>query len=86
MKVIKVQRISVFEINSCVLISGSNLISFYKNKKLHNEYGFAIVYKNVFGDWYYKGDYYGGDNNFTIKSWKQKVKELKYLESLKIFI
>ena len=36
--------------------------------------------------WFYKGEYYGGDNDFTNKSWRKKVKELKRKEILSVFI
>lgn len=61
-------------------------ICFYKNYKAHNKYGPAVY--GIFANkktkaWYYKGYYCG--SNFTIESWKEKIAELKYLESLEIF-
>ena len=84
MKVIK--ALVLAEINTGVVINTSNLISFYKNGNLHKKDGCARIYTDRFVDWYYKGKYYGGDNEFTNKSWKKKVKQLKREEKLKIFI
>ena len=84
MKVIK--ALIFAEINSGVVISTSNLISFYKNKKLHKKDSCARIYEYRFVDWYYKGAYFGGDDDFTNKTWKKKVKQLKREEKLKIFI
>ena len=60
-------------------------IYFVKNKGFHNINGPSLICDD-YKSWYYKDVHYGDDDDFTIKSWKQKVKELKYLESLKIFI
>lgn len=55
------------------------------NGGLHNEKGPAFVFKNGDKDWYYNGQKYGINNDFTNKTWKKKVQELKREESFKIF-
>jgi hypothetical protein len=52
----------------------------------HREDGPAVEFVNGNKHWYYKNKYYGANDDFTIKSWKKKVKELKREEKLKIFI
>ena len=59
--------------------------NYYINGKLHRENGPAIDCKSGYKEWFYKNRYYGKNNSFTNKTWKKKVKELKYLESLEIF-
>ena len=62
-------------------------IHFYKNGKYHREDGVARI--NLYINeklWYYKGEYYGVTNDFTNKTWKKKVKQLKREEKFKIFI
>ena len=61
-------------------------IHFYKNGIYHREDGMAFInlYVNE-KDWYYKGEHYGNNNDFTNKTWKKKVKQLKREEELKIF-
>jgi hypothetical protein len=60
-------------------------IRHYKNGKPHREDDAAYKYSNGDKFFYYNGDYYGSNNDFTIETWIKKVKELKYLESLEIF-
>ena len=55
------------------------------NGKRHREDGAAIIYKSGYKEFWYKNKCYGTNNSFNIKTWKKKVKELKYLESLEIF-
>lgn len=62
-----------------------NSIRHYKNGNLHREDGPAYEFVNS-KSWWYKDKCYGVDNDFTIKSWKQKVKKIKREEELKIFI
>ena len=52
----------------------------------HRENGPAVEYKDGGKYWFYKGKNYGYDNDFTNKTWKEKVLELKREERLKIFI
>lgn len=70
-----------------IFIAGAyKTIRFYKNGRLHREDGPAVLYYGgMYKDWFYKDKYYGENNIYTNKSWKQKTKELKYLESLNIF-
>lgn len=63
----------------------NNSIVHCKNGKYHREDGPAIEYENNHKSWYYKDMLYGYDENFTIETWIEKVKEIKYLESLQIF-
>jgi hypothetical protein len=71
-----------------IIIDSDRDIVFYKNGKYHRENGPAINAYNTNGafSWYYKGVFWGSDDDFTIKSWKKKVKELKRKERLNIFI
>jgi hypothetical protein len=57
----------------------------YINGLEHREDGPSSEYVNGNKHWYYKCKNYGYNNEFTKKSWIEKVTELKYLESLKIF-
>ena len=63
-----------------------NSIRHYKNGCLHREDGPAIKHENGGKSWFYKSKNYGSDNAFTNKTWKEKVKELKREDELKIFI
>lgn len=65
-------------------ITHPNVIRYYKNGLIHRENG-AAEYSSGHKLWYYKNKCYGANNDFTKNSWKEKVKELKYLESLEIF-
>ena len=71
------------------LISYNGTLYYYKDGEFHNEDGPAVIVLdnpiyNGYKDYFYKGRHYGR-NNFTIKTWKEKVEEIKYLESLEIF-
>lgn len=70
-----------------IIIDSDCDIIFYKNGNFHNENGPSNIYYNTNGDflWYYKGAFLGSDYDFTIKSWKKKIKELKREERLGIF-
>ena len=57
----------------------------YINGLEHREDGPSTEYCDGSKSWYYKGTIYGHNDDFNIESWKEKVKELKYLESLEIF-
>ena len=57
----------------------------YLNDLQHREDGPAVEYANGECSWFYKGKYYGFNDEFTNETCKEKVKELKYLESLNIF-
>jgi hypothetical protein len=56
------------------------------NGLFHREDGPAIEFVNGRKSWYYKDKCYGNDNTFTVESWKEKVKQLKREEELKVFI
>ena len=89
-------------------VTSINVIYHYKDGKIHNESGPAIISKDgtkiwcingyehredgpavefASGDkrWHYKNKRYGYDNDFTIKTWIEKVEYLKREEGLKIF-
>jgi hypothetical protein len=69
-----------------VIIDMSRDICFFKNGRLHNENGPSVIYYKITSyDWFFKGNFYGADDNFTNKSWKRKIKELKRQERLTIF-
>lgn len=57
------------------------IICYIKNGLIHNKNGPAVKRSNNSVGWYYKGKYYGCDDTFTIKSWKQQIRA----EKLKIF-
>ena len=61
-------------------------ICYFKDGNLHREDGPAIEYADGFKNWFYKGECIESENDFTIQSWKEKVKELKRKERLNIFI
>ena len=46
----------------------------------HREDGPAYEYSNGLKYWNYKGKHYGQNDDFTIETWKEKVKELKRKE------
>ena len=58
---------------------------FIKNGFIHNEKSYAAYDGSKERQFFFKGECYGNNNDFTICSWNKKVKELKYLESLEIF-
>lgn len=67
----------------------NDTIHYYLNGGHHREDGPAVEWgiSKLFesqpnNQFYYKGRYYGF---YFIEEWKEKVKELKYLESLEIF-
>lgn len=70
-----------------IIIDSDRDIIFYKNGEFNNENGPSIIYYNTNGgcSWHYKGVFWGSDYDFTIKSWKKKIKELKREERLGIF-
>jgi len=68
---------------TCKIIGNGNIV-YLKNGLSHREDGPAIIYKDGYTVYCYNGLSYGY-NSFTNESWKEKVKELKYLESLEIF-
>lgn len=70
-------------------------IRFYKNNKLHNKNGPAIIrFPNVKTnvltrnkkEWYYQNRYFGSNHSFSNKSWKKYIKELRQEEKLRIFL
>lgn len=68
------------------IIAFNNRIVFLKCGKRHRKDGPAIIYHDhFFIRWCYNGVFYGFDNEFINKTWKQKVKQLKLEEKLKIF-
>jgi hypothetical protein len=58
----------------------------YINGIFHREDGPACEYENGNKQWWYKDKNYGINNDFTNKTWIEKVEELKREEELKIFI
>lgn len=44
-----------------------------------------LLYIDIATMWCYKGIAYGANEDFTIKTWKKKFKELKQQDKLKIF-
>ena len=58
-------------------IKTRNSYAYYKNGVEHRENGPA--YSNNQGDkrWLYNGKEYGRDNEFNVKTWKEKVEQLK---------
>ena len=70
-------------------ISANGTLYHYKDGEFHNEIGPAVITQDDiicegYKDYFYKGRHYGR-NNFTNETWIEKVKEIKYLESLEIF-
>lgn len=57
----------------------------YINDICHREDGPSIEYVDGSKAWFYKSVNYGIDDDFTIETWKEKVKQLKREEELKIF-
>lgn len=64
----------------------SKIKNWYVNGLWHREDGPAFEGKDGKRYWCYKDKRYGDDDDFTIETWKEKVKELKSAEKLKIFI
>lgn len=67
-------------------------IVYYISGKISREDGPALLRPNGYYSWDYNGNHYGSNNSlygdnedFTIEEWKEKVGELKRLESLEIF-
>ena len=67
----------------CKIKSNDNILHL-KHGLYHREDGPAIIYKDGYTIYCYNGLSYA-HYSFTNESWKEKVKELKYLESLEIF-
>jgi hypothetical protein len=86
MKVISLSLIRNKNFTGIIIENYCGDICFYKNGKIHNENGPAIFYKGNIKAWCYDGWQYGFDNEFTNKTWKEKVEYLKREEELKIFI
>ena len=87
----------VFKNASYVTKGFTGVCRFYENDTIHHylngvhhcEDGPAVKWGNsrfydadTSNQFYYKGHYYGV---YSIEEWKEKVKEIKYLESLEIF-
>ena len=61
-------------------------IVYYLCGKISREDGPAIIHRyNRNYYWYYKSKCHGANDEFTEETWKEKLEELKYLESLEIF-
>ena len=86
MKIIKLKKVVEpwNRFKSIIIIFVDCEIYILKDGNYHNEIGPAIICKGI-KRFFYKGYFYG-HNDFTIKSWKRKVKELKRQERLEIFI
>ena len=67
------------------IIVFDNRIVFLKNGKRHRKYGPAIIFYSLLIRWCYNGLFYGCDNDFTNETWKEKVKQLKRQDKLKVF-
>lgn len=72
-----------------ILLDGT--IRFYKAGSIHKNNGPAhirtIVNNNNFDKlWVYNGGVYGYEDDFTIKTWKIKIKQIKQIEKFKIFL
>ena len=52
----------------------------------HREDGPSAEHADGGKRWYYQGEFYGLDDAFTNKTWKEKVKKLKREKELRIFI
>jgi len=87
MKVISIKKFYAdFKSYTGIVINNYDFFIFYKNGFFHCKNGPATEYLNGSKGWYYKGRFYGYDNDFTIKSWKEKIKQLKHEKKLKIFL
>lgn len=64
----------------------SESVEWHANGLVHRECGPAIIWQDGRKYWWFKENCYGIDNDFNIETWKEKVKELKREEKLKIFI
>ena len=67
-------------------------IRFYKNGQIHSDTMPSVLFSFA-KIWHYKGEFFGFDKHFTIKTWKKHVeaiklkeKELKRQKKLQIFI
>ena len=72
-----------------ILLDGT--IRFYKAGSIHKNNGPAyirtIVNNNNFDKlWVYNGGVYGYKDDFTIKTWKRRIKQIKQIEKFKIFL
>lgn len=79
MKVIKLLNNNVHIYRSAIILD-LEYICFFKNGLSHRKDGPAYInfhrkYNKLW--WYYNGEEYGRDNEFNVKTWKEKVQELK---------
>ena len=93
MKVVLVRTYEDVDIDFCKKSSFTGVvidkmyITFYKNSKIHNPYCAAsIILFDFRKEWWFNNKCCGKRDDFTNKTWKKKVKELKREEELKIFI
>lgn len=86
MKVIKLKEYMGLFFGTAIVLTTS-FVYFFKKNISHNKYGPATIYRhsNYAMWWCYKGISYGANEDFTIKTWKKKFKELKQQDKLKIF-
>ena len=86
MKSFKIRRFHLKDIKSyCKVIIANDSIRYIKNGCYHRIGGPAIEYPYGSKSWYYKDKLYGLDDDFTNKTWKEKIIELKREEELEIF-
>lgn len=69
----------------CQTIGNNKVIRYFLNGLCHREDGHATEYDSGKKHWFYKGKYYGCNDEFTEETWKEKVEQLKREEELKIF-
>lgn len=88
MKVVKVKytRQDFYKIVNNLILIRNTAIYYFINGERHCETGRSIISMSGDGEFFYKGIFYGDDNNFTNKSWKKFVKKQKRQEKLEIFI
>ena len=77
MKVIKINEDIVQCKFTGIGINKYEVIIFFKDGKWHNDSYQAAIYQSGYKYWWYKDTFYGRNNDFTIKTWKKKVKEIK---------
>lgn len=93
MKVIKLKNLNSIQYPYTSSINFTGIVIdydgdfvFYKNSKYHREDGPSENIMSMESEYfchYYNDNYYG--ENFTIETWKQKVKQLKREKRMKIF-
>ena len=72
--------------NAPAYYSLNECVEWYENGKCHREDGPATEHEGGGKGWWFKYEFWGKNDAFTVESWKEKVKELKRKEKLKIFL